>query len=108
MQRKLFLELKIKNIKIFCKSIADIVSFTYLQLVLYLCNLLPGRPGNIIIEPVRIFFLKLISIKIGKKSQVSKGFLYLEPEILKLELDVDLGMNSEFGIFIKLQLKIIC
>ena len=85
------MELKIKNIKIFCKSIADIVSFTYLQLVLYLCNLLPGRPGNIIIEPVRIFFLKLISIKIGKKSQVSKGFFVFRAG------NFEAGIGCRFG-----------
>ena len=51
----------------------DIFADIWIRCVLLTIRLLPGRPGNELIAPMRSALLILIGVRIGAKSQISPG-----------------------------------
>jgi acetyltransferase-like isoleucine patch superfamily enzyme len=62
------------NSKKYLIAAYDILDDVYTRLILFFVGLIPGRPGNIITEPLRRHLLKMINASIKKGSQISPGF----------------------------------
>ena len=75
----------------FARSILDIFVDFYMRIILVIVRSMPGRPGNILIDPVRCFFLRFINIVIGRDSQISPGFFVFRIGNFRA------GSNCRFG-----------
>lgn len=58
----------------FVKAIIDITSDCWRRLILFFVLVVPGRPGNILTEPVRRFLVALIGVRMGRHCKISPGF----------------------------------
>lgn len=56
------------------RSFIDIFDEFFIRIIMRMVSLLPGRPGNSIIAPLRICLLRILGLKITSDSQISPGF----------------------------------
>lgn len=54
-------------------ALVDIAQDLWIRIVLALVRLVPGRPGNLLTEPLRCMLVALIGMRVGAGSQVSPG-----------------------------------
>jgi len=58
----------------FIKAVFDISLDCWRRLILFFIRVIPGRPGNILTDPVRCFFVTLIGMRMGRNCKLSPGF----------------------------------
>jgi maltose O-acetyltransferase len=55
-------------------SFVDILLDSGMRILLSMVNHIPGKPGNLLTEPIRCFLIRAIGIRTGVGSQISPGF----------------------------------